>query len=171
MAGVSHIDEIIDYKKKIIDTLGSSQAVVGLILDDPNIDMGSDTAYSVFDDNLFDYNYVDATQTQASALIMVEVEVPRIPTDTVKDMMLYIQTVVSKDFMQLKSNVFNGVSGNRRDNITRQVDLLLNNSRDFGIGRLKLERVMIANVPDGYTSTMLTYSVPEFAKDRRLGNG
>ena len=170
MAGVSHIDEIIDYKRKVINALGHSQAVVGLILDDPNIDMGSDTAYSVYDDNLFDYNYIDATQTQASALIMVEVEVPRIPTDTIKDMMLYIQTVVSKDFMQLKSN-FNGVKGNRRDNITRQVDLLLNNSRDFGIGKLKLERVVIANVPDGYTSTMLTYSVPDFARDRKLGNG
>lgn len=171
MAGVSHLDEIIDYKNNVINTIASSQPIVGLILDDPNINMERDKAYSVYDNNLFDYNYVDDTQMQASALIMVEVEVPRISTDTVKDMVLYVQVVVSKDYMTLKPSIFKGIKGNRRDNIVRQVDLLLDGSRGFGIGKLKLESVVIANVPDGYTSTMLTYTVPDFARDRRLGNG
>lgn len=171
MAGVSHIDEIIDFKKKVIDTLGISQAVTGLILDDPNIDMESDAAYSVFDNNLFNYNYVDDTQIQVSALIMVEVEILGVPTDTIKDLVVYVQTVVSKDYMQLNPKIFEGVRGNRRDNIARQVDLLLNNSKDYGIGRLSLDRVGIASVPDGYTSTLLTYTVTNFARNRKLGNG
>lgn len=168
MAKISHIDEIIDYKKEVIETLGRSQAVVGLILDDIDIDMESDTAYSVYDNNLFNYNYVDDTQTLASALIMVEVEIPRVPTSGIKDVILYVQIVVNKGFMQLK---YGNVKGNRRDNLARQVDLLLNNSKNFGIGKLNLESVGIAGVPDGYTSTMLTYSVPNFARDRKLGNG
>ncbi|MEG1563297.1 MAG: hypothetical protein RR365_06175 [Bacteroides sp.] len=171
MAGVSHIDEIIDYKQKIINTLGSSKAIVGLLLDDPKINMESELAYSVFDNNLFDYDYINSTLVQATALIMVEAEIPKISTATIKDMTLYVQVVVSKDYMKLNSSKFRGVKGNRRDNIVRQIDLLLNNDKSYGIGGIKLERVVVSGVPEGNSASMLTYSVVEFARDRRLGNG
>lgn len=171
MAGVSHLDEIIDYKKKVIDALGSSQTVVGLLLNNPTIDMSSDEAYSVFQNNLFDYNYINETPQQATALIMVEVEVPRVTSSTIKDMTLYLQIVVNKSYMELPKPAFKGIRGNRRDNLTRQIDLLLNDSRGFGIGRLQLQSVLVANVADGYTSHMLTYTIPDFAKDRKLING
>jgi len=170
MAIQTHLDEIIDYKKIIINKIGLSQAVVGLLLDNPLIDMDSDAAYDVFDNNLFDYNYVDDTQTATTPLVMVDVEIPRVPTDTVKDMYIFVQVAVPKLQMKLDGTKFKGVKGNRKDNLLRQIDLLLNNSDEFGIGCLNLESVGIAAVPDKYTSTILTYSVSDFARDRSVGN-
>lgn len=170
MSVQTHLDEIIDYKKDIIKKLGLSKEVVGLLLDDPDIDMGSDKAYKVFDDNLFDYNYVDDTQSSTKPLIMVDVEIASIPTDTIKDMYIFVQVAVPKLQMKLDGKKFTGVKGNRKDNLLRQIDLLLNNSLDFGIGRLKLDRVNVAVVPDSYTSTLLTYSISDFARRRGSGN-
>ncbi len=170
MAIQTHLDEIIDYKKIIINKIGLSQEVVGLLLDNPAIDLNSDEAYNVFDNNLFDYNYVGDTQTEDRALVMVDIEIPSVPTGSIKDLYIYVQVAVPKTYMKLSASKFKGVKGNRKDNILRQIDLLLNNSDEFGIGKLKLESVNVASVPDKYTSTLLTYSISNFARDRRVGN-
>jgi len=170
MAGVSHLDEIIDYKKKIINLLGMSQKVVGLLLDNPDIDMTSSAAYDVFTNNLFDYDYVDSTATEAKSYIMVEVETVA-TSPTMKDVYTHVQIVVPKTTMKLNTTIFRGIKGNRKDNLARQVDLLLNNSDDFCIGKLQLSKVLLATVPETFTSTMLTYIVPDFGRNRKLGNG
>lgn len=170
MSVETHLDEIIDYKKTIIDKIGLSQKVVGLLLDNPTIDMSSDAAYKVFDDNLFDYDYIESTQTAAIPLVMVDVEVPSIPTGTMKNMLIFVQVAVPKSQMKLDTTKFKKIKGNRKDNLLRQIDLLLNNSSGFGIGKLKLESVGVASVPSGYTSTLLTYSIPDFARNRSVGN-
>ena len=167
MAGVSHLDEIVDFKRAIINALASSPDVVGLLLDDPNVDMESDEAYAVREENIFDYDYVDETQTTAKSYVMVEVEVPS-SGGTMKDLVIYVQVVVHKSLMTLDTTKFKGVKGNRKDNLIRQIDLLLNNSREFGIGKLLPESVTLARVPVRFSSTMLTYSCPNFSIDRKL---
>jgi len=169
MATVSHLDEIVDYKKKVVNLLGTSQDVVGLILNNPSIDMNSDVAYSVFDNNLYDYDYIDETATQDRCYIMVETEATT-TSPAMKDVYLHVQVVVPKSMMKLDAKIFKGIKGNRKDNLIRQVDLLLNNRDDFGIGRLQLMRVYIATVPTTFTSTMLTYQVPDFGRNRSVGN-
>ena len=169
MAGKSHLDELIDYKEKVIDLLGQSKAIVGLILDNPNIDMESDAAYAVFDNNLFNYDYVDSTVQIAEPYIMVETR-SESTSPTMKDVYLLIQIVCPKLKMKLDGKIFKGVKGNRCDNLVRQIDLLLNNSKGFGIGRLELLDVDPASVPSKYSSKLITYKVPDFARDRSLGN-
>lgn len=170
MSVETHIDELIDYKKIIINKLGLSQNVVSLLTDNPSVDMNSDEAYDVFDKNLFDYNYIDGTQTAATPLVMVDVEIPRVPTGTIKDLYVFVQVAVPKLQMKLDVSKFKGIKGNRKDNLLRQIDLLLNNSNEFGIGKLKLESLNVASVPDSYTSTLLTYSISNFARNRKVGN-
>jgi len=170
MAIKTHLDEIIKYKDTIINTIGLSKEVVALLTDNPTIDMASDEAYNVFDKNLYDYNYVDNTQTSDTPLIMVDVEIPSVPTDTIKDLYVFVQVAIPKSQMTLDGKKFVGIKGNRKDNLLRQIDLLLNNKEGLGIGCLSLEGVGVAAVPDKYTSTLLTYSVSNFARDRAVGN-
>ena len=73
-------------------------------------------------------------------------------------------------WMKLDTKKFKGVKGNRKDNLLRQIDLLLNNSDEFGIGRLSLQSVNVASVPKPYTSSMLTYSTSDFSRNRKVGN-
>ncbi len=166
----THLDEIISYKDKIIKEIGLSKEVVGLLLDNPNINMESDEAYSVFDNNLYNYNYIDETQTSARSLIMVDIEIPAILTGTIKDIYIYVQIAVPKETMVLDTSKFAGIKGNRKDNLLRQVDLILNNQSGFGIGKLFLQSVTVASCPSKYTSSLLTYSIPSFSRNRSVGN-
>ena len=165
----THLDEIIAYKETIKDMVAQSQIVLALLSNDENIEVDSNEAVDVMDQSFFDYNYIDSTQTSIVPLIMVDVEIPSVPTGTIKDMYVFVQVAVPKTQMILDTMKF-AVKGNRKDNLLRQIDLLLNNSQEFGIGKLKLESVNVASVPDKYTSTLLTYSIYDFARNRSVGN-
>jgi len=64
--------------------------------------------------------------------------------------------------MQLDRKVFKGVIGNRRDNLVRFIDRLLNFSDIFGIGALSLRAVRTGTLSDKFTIRELEYRVPEF---------
>ena len=163
----THIDELINYPAKVINAIAGSQEVVGLMLDDPNIDMDSELAESVRD-HLYDFDYIDDTVQEEGVLIMVDSDIVDMPNPNVSNIEVYVQIFVNKHYMRLDPSKFTGVKGNRRDNIARQVDLLLRGRRDFGIGRLELVSAITANVPKKFTSKMLTYTVPNYGVNKEL---
>lgn len=61
------------------------------------------------------------------------------------------------------------MKGNRRDNLARSVDALLNGSRDYGVGKLVLMGAAPAKVPDKFTSLLLTYEIRDFRSERVKG--
>ena len=73
----------------------------------------------------------------------------------------------SKQFVDLD---FVGVKGNRRDNLAREIDLLLRGSRDFGIGKLELVSAITSPVPKKFTSKLLTFRAVNFANGKELTN-
>jgi len=170
MAIQTHLDEIIKYKETIRDMLSNSQIVLALIANNPRLQVGSDEALDVEDQHIFDYDYIDGTQTQTGAFIMFDVDVIDGSSPTIKDLAVYVQIVVSKSYMSLKGSGFSGLKGNRKDNLARFVDLCINNSTEFGIGKIGLDTAITGNVPDTYTSKILTYYVPDFARNRKVGN-
>lgn len=164
MAGYTHLDEIIDYNSAVISKVLESPDVMKLI---------SDGKYSSEDDNskkwelhVNDHAWVDESVQEASAYVLVDSEVLKAPTGSVKNMTLLVEVVCNKSYMELDSKIFPGVKGNRRDNICRQIDLLINGSSEFGIGRLQLSSATLAAAPEGFTARLLTYTVPDYARDR-----
>lgn len=164
MAGYTHLDEIIDYNNAVISKIIESPEVMKLI---------SNGQYSPDDDSgkkweahINDHAWIDESVQEAGAYILVDSEVVKAPTGSVKNMTLLVEVVCNKSYMQLDSKVFSGVKGNRRDNICRQVDLLINGSPEFGIGRLQLSSATLAAAPEGFTARLLTYVVPDYARDR-----
>lgn len=156
------LDELVEYPAKVIQKIGTTKGIVALLVDDPNVDMDSDEADEVFDKYLFDYVYVDNTTTEARAFVCVEAEVPRIPTATVQDLRLYVMIICHKNFMKIDPSRFAGVIGNRRDNLVRDVDKVLNGSDVFGIGLLTLDSVKTVSSPTGFTARELTYRIADF---------
>jgi hypothetical protein len=124
--------------------------------------MDSDEADAVFDKYLFDYGYVDGTVDEASAFICVEAEVTDIPNTTIQDLKLYVTVICHKLFMPIDTLKFKGVIGNRRENLCRCIDDLLNGSNIFGIGSLTLNSARVVPAPTGFAARELTYSVPNF---------
>lgn len=162
---ISHIDQLVDYNQLVVNRILSSQNVMGLIANDPSLDLDSDAA-AEWEDHVFDHAWVDDTVQEAGAFITVDVDIPEMSSGTIKQMRVYIEILVSKNYMKLSPSRFKGCKGNRRDNIVRQVDLLVNGSYDFGIGRLDLKNIRTVTTANKFAGKLLTYEVSDFARDR-----
>lgn len=156
------LDELVEYPAKAIRQLGQTKDIVSLLTDNASIDMDSNEADGVFDKYLFDYGYVDNTTTEARAYVCVEAELMKTPTQTIQDLRLFVTVICHKEYMKLDHKRFVGIIGNRRDNIVREIDKVLNGSEMFGIGVLSLDSVRTVSSPTGFTAREITYSISDF---------
>lgn len=163
MANTS-LDKLVEYPVKALHSIGTNQTVVQLLTDNPSVDMESKEADDVFDKYLFDYMYVDGTTEEASAYICVEAEVIKAPTATMQNMKLYVTVICHKQFMKVNPSKFQGMIGNRRDNLVRYINEMLDGSDIFGIGKLSLAYAHTVAAPTGFTARELTYTVPEIRR-------
>lgn len=158
----TYIDELIDFKNTAVKKLGRSQEVVGLILDDPNIDMDSDEAIAVVGRDILDHSYCDDTLIDVRALIFVEAAVIKNTTTQMRRDEIDIHIIVDRQYMALDPQRYKGVRGNRRDNLARQVNQLLQESNDFGVGLLTLMTCEPFVVPKNYSGLLLRYRTEDF---------
>lgn len=161
-------DELVEYPVKVLQAIGTDKTIVSLLTDDPNIDMDSEEADSVFDKYLFDYGYVDGTVAESGAYICVEAETERSYTTAIKNMKIYVTILCHKGFMGIDPSKFKGMIGNRRENLSRYIDKLLSGSDAFGIGELTLMTSRVVPAPSGFAARELTYEVPNFKSGQRL---
>lgn len=166
MAKSTYLDDLINYKHNVIGRIAASKEIVGLLLNDPDVDMESDAAYDIVGNNIYDYDYVDHTVERADAYIMVDSEMIYPTSGTMNKWYVYVQVVCEKSYNPLNHRIFKGVKGNRRDNLAREIDLLINGTYDFGIGPMELRTVNTAAVPDAFTSVLLTYEVHDYRRER-----
>lgn len=158
----SYLDELVEYPAIANRLIGLDQRVVSLLTDNPTIDLESDEADEVFDKYLFSYGYVDSTTTEAKAYICSEAELYKSPTPTIQDLRVFVTILCHKKYMKIDPRKFSGMIGNRRDNLVRSVDRVLNKSNLFGIGLLTLETVKTVAAPVGFTARELTYRISDF---------
>ncbi len=156
------IDELVEAPVKVLQRIGTDETIVQLLTNDPKIDMSSDAADEVFERYLFDYAYVDETTDEAEAYICVEIEVPRVPSPTFRDVVLYITVLCHKRYMAIDTSKFKGVIGNRRENLVRYVDRVIGGADLFGVGQLSLTSITTIPAPSGFTARELVYQIPNF---------
>lgn len=157
----THIDELVDYPAKVILKLANDKNCIALLKNKTSIN--EDDVDDVLLNNIFDFEYVDKTTTEAEAYIWVEADVPYISNRTIKGMAIYVTVACHKQFMKLDHKVFKGVIGNRRDNLARYIDLILNDNFDFGVGKLTLKSVKtLTSSNPNFTMRELVYQVPDF---------
>lgn len=156
------LDTLTEFPAIALKSIGSDKEVVALLLDNPTVNMDSEEADSVYQKFLFDYDYVDQTCTEAAAYICVEAELAKVSSSTIDGMNLYVTIRCHKKFMKLNKKKFKSVFGNRKDNLARRVDAVLNGSDLFGIGSLQLTSARTVASPAGFSSRELSYRVPTF---------
>lgn len=146
-----------DYKMKIFNTILNNEEIGKLILDK---NYNKDTAYEVMkNDNVFPFLYVPDVQKETRSYICVDVEVPRTTDMQYKDMKIIVWCYCSKSIMACN---LPGYIGTRADIICTMVDNLFNKSREFGIGRLKLQSKTILRTESSYYGHALIYTCTEF---------
>lgn len=160
----TYVDQIIEYKDKVLNILMQSQEVMALLADNPELDLDSEEAEKVADKYLWDYQYVDETTQSAGAYIMVEAAKTGDNGGTLQEFALYVEIAASTEFVPLNHKKFIGMSGNRLDNLAKFIDVALSGSREFGIGRLKPKDIRPVSVPKMYRAVMLTYEPVDFGR-------
>lgn len=158
----TYLDQLVEYPAKIIKTISEDKYCVGLLLNKPFEETTENDYDKALENYIFDYQYVDDTTQESAAYIWVDADVSHVDNMRIKGMRVYVTVACHKSFMKLDSGKFKGVIGNRKDNLVRYVDRLLNGKNLFGIGVLKLESVRVISPINGFTLREITYSIPDF---------
>lgn len=158
----TYIDEIVEYPAKVIQKIGGSKHCIGLLTNKPFEGLNQDDYDKALDEFIYDYPYVDSTTQTAASYIWVEVDVPSVSNRQIKNLKIYVTVACHKEFMKIDDEIFPGVMGNRRDNLARYIDRLLNFSTIYGIGRLSLNSIRSSLPSAKFVFKELEYDVPDF---------
>lgn len=158
----TYLDQIVQFPAKVLQTIANDKYCVGLLINKGFEQVEESDLDDALDNHIFDYQYVDNTTQEASAYIWAEMEVNSVQNRQIKGIRLYVTVACHKNFMKLSHTVFQGVEGNRRDNLVRYVDRLLNNTSAFGIGNLTLSSVRTLSPIGDFVIREITYVVPDF---------
>lgn len=113
---------------------------------------------------IFPYLYIDETQTEVLPYLCFEVDIPRVPTGTIKDMRLIVWCYCHKDCMRYNQKDY---IGTRADIMADIVERELHDSRKFGIGKLQLESTTYMNSGNfKYYGRQLIFKIPDFKVKR-----
>lgn len=158
----TYLDQLVEYPAKIMQKISEDKHCVGFLINKGFEEVNEDDFEKTLDENIFDYQYVDETAEKTSAYIWVEIEVSRVENSKIKDLKLYVTVSCHKDYMALNHKTYQGVIGNRRDNIVRYVDRLLNGKSFAGIGGFKLKNVKSVSPSPNFTGRLLCYDIADF---------
>ena len=156
------LDEILTFKHEVIHKLQNTPELIALMANDPEIDLASDEAATIQEEGFYDYSFTDQTFQSDRVVIFVEMEMTRNDNLQFKSLQISVQVVCNKKYAKLTPDVFKGMLGNRRDNICSVISGVLDNSLDFGIGRLLLTDAQPTSVPNGFTGYGMIFKAVDF---------
>lgn len=162
----THLDEIIDYPRKVIRVLYDNQNFVSLLLNKPNADLSDPNIEDAYYEHIFGYNYVDGTVTSAESFCWVDTDIffKNVTTKTIK---IDILVGVHKEIMKLP--VAFKTFGNRRDNLIREIDFTLRGNDTFGIGGLEpVDRIKPVVFAKEFSGKSISFIVPTFAEAKNI---
>lgn len=154
---VMYQEEFFDYKNQFIGEICSDQEIVGLLT--------ANESAAVPDRSLpytqvFPYEYVPETESDAKTFICVDVDIVSVPNSTFYTLAIYVWVFAHKSQLRLSNG-----RGVITDKLASAIDRLANGSRDYGLGRLKLvSSLRFAPITD-YQGRVLTFSATDFNRD------
>lgn len=98
---ITPLDEIVEYKHEIMKKLKNSQPLIALLSNNKDVDMDSDEAYDIMENNFYDYSYSDDTYQDDKASIFVEVMMERRPSVEFKGLKVNVQVLCNRKYVHL----------------------------------------------------------------------
>lgn len=146
------------YKNNLLSALVSSKDICDLMMYGRENYTEDDVENLVYT-QIFPYLYTNETQDETLPYLCVEVDLPRTPTRTIKDMKLIVWAYAHKSIMKYSKK---GYSGTRVDILADMVERQLRNSDKFGIGKLELQTCTYFFPQSKYYGKQLIYNMPDF---------
>jgi len=140
--------EFYDYKNLLMKDLCCNENVVKLVT-------GNDAApvpnHKLPYTQIFPYEYVDATVDEAKTYICFDVDIVSVPNKTYYIPVLYIWIFTHKSLLRMPNGTL------LLDRLSAEINLMLNGSRYFGLGELKLDSVNRFYPIHDYSGRALVY--------------
>jgi len=116
--------------------------------------------YGIVYKQIFPYLYIAETQTEVLSYLCFEVDVPRIPTGTIKDMKIIIWAYCHKKCMRFSMKDY---LGTRADILADAAERALNETQKLGIGKLHLDSATyLSSSNKQFYGRQLIFTVPDF---------
>lgn len=162
----THLDEVVDYPRKVIRALYDNQNFVSLLLNIPNADLMNPDIEDAYYKQMFDYRYVDGTVLEAKSFCWIDTDI-FYKNSTIKTIRVDILVGVHKGIMK-PPNAFK-TFGNRRDNLIREIDYTLRGNSDFGIGGFEaVDRIVPIVFAKEFAGKTISFMVPDFSESRNI---
>lgn len=155
----SVLNDIGAYKDTLLEMLLSNNGICETLLEK---NYSNDDKLNLIYTQVFPYLYVDDTQTEVLPYICVEVDIPVVPTGTIKNMKLIVWAYSHKDCMRYS---YNGYCGTRADILSDMIDRQISDPtscHEYGIGKPTLTSVTHFFPQNKYYGRQMTYTIPDF---------
>lgn len=157
------------YKQRLLSAIQSSNDIMELMLGknftDEQVYGNNDDVndFGIVYKQIFPYLYIDDTQKSVKSYLCIEVDIPRVPTATIKDMKIIIWAYCHKSYMKYYKD---GFIGTCTDILSDMVERELQDSEKFGIGKLHLESATYFSPSKEYYGRQLIFSTSDFKYKR-----
>lgn len=144
-------------KNRLINAFLNSQEICeGLLIEKPYTE---DNVENLIYSQVFPYIYIDDTQTEVLPYLCIEVDVPSIPTHTIKDLRIYVLIYSHKKCMKYSKK---GYLGTRVDILSDMIERQLREFDNLGIGKLQLTSVTHVFPNNNYYGRQMLFTIPTF---------
>lgn len=145
------------YKNRFVNLLLNSPDFCETIIQSKNYT--EDDVDNLVYSQIFPYLYVDDTQTDVLPYVCFEVNIPRIPTNTIKNAQLIVWVYCHKKCMKYSKK---GFLGTRADILADIVERQLHESTKFGIKAPSLQSVRYFFPQKEYYGHELIFNISDF---------
>lgn len=146
------LNELTEYRSKIMKLLCSDQQIVDLVKDKPNSPVPD---RSLMYKNFFPYAYTPDAVKETDTFICFRIYIPEVMNKTFKKVNIVFYIFSHQDYIRTSD-------GLRPDLIAERIENLFNGSMDLGVGRMKLEGIDDISPSSSFHGIALEYSVSEF---------
>lgn len=155
-----NLEEVNSYKNKIISILHNSEEIQEELIpkdifDDCDVD-------DELDKHIFKYLFVPDTETTVGSYIGVEITTPKVLDFSLKNLSIVI------DIWSHKDDINYSKTWNRPDKICNTIKILLDTSRDFGIGRLKFDGDSLLQIDRKFYGKSMRFIATDFNTNKKL---
>lgn len=156
MVEESVLKDMGSYKNDLIENLITSLDILELMLGDGYTQEDVD---DIIYNQIFPYLYVDDTQTKVKSYLCIEVDIPIIPSGTIKDVQVTIWAYCHKNCMKyIRKNYI----GTRADILADMVERKIREFDHMGIGEMHLDSVKYFFPNTKYYGKQLIFKIPDF---------
>ena len=147
------LEEFFSYKNRLMKGICGDGKIARLITDDPDVRTPSHAlAYT----QVFPYEYIPETVDEGKTFICFDVDIDRVENKTFYMPVLYVWCFTHKSKFRLPGG------GVRLDQLSSELDRLLNGSRIYGLGELNLRSVTRFSPILDYQGRVLVYTAKDF---------